>query len=184
MEFITIIIISIALALDCFAVSICSSIYYSKINRKTILKIAFSFAFFQAFMPVLGWLLGISFKIYISSIDHWIAFFLLFAVGAKMIYQSRKVKNECRPLISNTMILALSIATSIDAFVIGITFSILDINIILPVLMIGLITFFLSITGLNLGKQIKRICNETIIETFGGLILIAIGLKILIEHTI
>lgn len=170
--------------MDAFAVSIVSGVTIKNLKTRHAFKIAMFFGLFQAIMPILGFYLGLSLKNVISNIDHWVAFTLLFCIGTKMIYESFKLKTESRRNPLNIYILfILSIATSIDAFVIGITFAFLKISIFTPVIIIGAVTFALSFLGCFLGKRIGHFF-ESKIEALGGIILIIIGSKILIEHLI
>jgi putative Mn2+ efflux pump MntP len=178
-----IIVIAVGLAMDTFAVSIVSGSAYKQLHVRHALRMAAFFGGFQAFMPLIGSMAGLSLKEYITGCDHWIAFCLLSAVGAKMIYESFKIKSvEENPDPSNIFVLlALSVATSIDALVIGITLSLITASIGLAVTIIGLTTFVLSYLGVVIGKRFGHFF-ENKIEIFGGLILIAIGAKILIQH--
>jgi putative Mn2+ efflux pump MntP len=180
---ITIIFIALGLAMDAFAVSITSGIAIKNLKINNALKIALFFGFFQAFMPVIGWLAGLSLRDFISNIDHWIAFGLLSLIGGKMIYESLQM--ESREKKSNPLniylLLILSIATSIDALAVGISFSFLDLSIALPVMVIGTITFGLSFLGVFIGNKSGHFF-EGKIEIIGGVILIGIGIKILLEH--
>jgi len=183
MGLITIIIIALALAMDAFAVSIVSGTVYKKLKVKHALRMALSFGAFQAFMPLVGSLAGLTIRDHIAEYDHWVAFGLLAAVGGKMIYESFKIapheKNSNPANI--TVLLFLSIATSIDALAVGITLSVLQVSILLAVTIIGLITFVLSYLGVYIGKKVGHFF-EGQIEAIGGLVLIALGIKILIEH--
>ena len=183
MTWVMIVVIAVGLAMDAFAVSIVSGSAYKQLHVKHVLRMAAFFGGFQAFMPLIGSMAGLSLKGYITGCDHWIAFCLLSAVGAKMIYESFKIKSvEENPDPSNIFVLlALSVATSIDALVIGITLSLITASIGLAVTIIGLITFVLSYLGVVIGKRFGHFF-ENKIEIFGGLILIAIGAKILIGH--
>jgi putative Mn2+ efflux pump MntP len=185
MDLITIIAIAFALAMDAFAVSIASGAAYKQLHVRHALRMAVFFGGFQAFMPLIGALAGLSFKKYISDYDHWIAFFILAAVGSKMIYESSKISEaEKDNSPSNILVLlALSVATSIDALAIGITLSLVAGSIVIEVIVIGLVTFFLSYFGVMLGKRFGHIF-ENKIEIIGGLVLIALGVKILLEHTV
>ncbi len=168
--------------MDSFAVSISNGLTIEELSLKRILFIAFSFALFQALMPLIGWFTGIGIEKYIRKIDHWIAFILLLAIGAKMIYEGlskNATKNDSE--LNILSIIGQSIATSIDAFIIGISFAILDLSIIKPVIIIGFITFLFSFAGLELGKYFGKKIGKTV-EIFGGIVLIGIGLKILFEH--
>jgi putative Mn2+ efflux pump MntP len=178
-----IIVIAVGLAMDAFAVSVVSGSAYKQLHVKHALRMAAFFGGFQAFMPLIGSMAGLSLKEYITGCDHWIAFCLLSAVGAKMIYESFKIKSVEENLDPSNIfvLLALSVATSIDALVIGITLSFVTSSIGLAVTIIGLVTFVLSYLGVVIGKRFGHFF-ENKIEIFGGLILIAIGVKILIEH--
>ncbi len=185
MDLITIVAIAFALAMDAFAVSIASGAAYKQLHVRHTLRMAVFFGGFQAFMPLVGALAGLSFKEYITDYDHWIAFFILAAVGAKMIYGSYKITEaEKNNSPSNILVLlALSVATSIDALAIGITLSLVAASIVTAVIVIGLVTFLLSYMGVMLGKKFGHIF-ENKIEVVGGLVLIALGVKILLEHTV
>jgi putative Mn2+ efflux pump MntP len=182
---ITIIVIALGLAMDAFAVSIVSGAAYKQLKIKHALRIALFFGGFQAIMPLIGYLAGLSIKTYIISYDHWVAFGLLSAVGGKMIYESFKIKTAEENLNpSNILILlVLSVATSIDALAIGITLSFLRVSLAAAVSIIGLVTFALSYLGVFIGKRFGHFF-ENKIEAIGGLILIGLGLKILIEHLV
>jgi putative Mn2+ efflux pump MntP len=141
------------------------------------------FGAFQAFMPLVGSLAGLTLREYIAHCDHWIAFGLLAAVGGKMIYESFKIKSvEENPDPSNIFVLlVLSVATSIDALAVGITLSLIAGSIVVAVIIIGLITFVLSYLGVYIGKRFGHFF-ESKMEALGGIILIGIGTKVLIEH--
>ncbi len=183
MKLLTILFVAVGLAMDAFAVSIVTGSVYKELHVKHALRMALFFGGFQAVMPVIGFLAGLSLRDYIAASDHWIAFGLLSFVGGKMIYESFKIEAAERSRDpSNLMILlALSFATSIDALAVGITLSLLKGPIAPAVTIIGLVTFALSYAGVSLGKRFGHFF-ESKIEIVGGLILIAIGLKILIEH--
>jgi putative Mn2+ efflux pump MntP len=183
MELITIVVIAVGLAMDAFVVSIVSGIAYKQLHVKHALRMALFFGAFQAFMPLIGSLAGLSLKDYIADYDHWVAFALLAAVGGKMIYESFKIKPFGEnPDPSNVFVLlVLSVATSIDALAIGITLSLITSSIVLAVTIIGLITFALSYAGVLIGKKFGHFF-ENRIEALGGLVLIGIGVKILCEH--
>lgn len=185
MNFITILLIALSLSFDSFAASVCSGLSLCRKHIKIgqSLKIAFSFAFFQATLPLLGWYLGARFNEVMAHYDHWIAFVLLGFLGARMIKEGtvpiakRKVKNPTHWKV----LIPMSIATSIDAFAIGIGFSFFLDNILFPVILIGIVTFIVSLIGIYMGRKLgKRLAG--IAEITGGLILILIGTKILIEH--
>jgi putative Mn2+ efflux pump MntP len=182
MEFISIIIIAFGLAMDAFAVSIASGAAYKELQVKHAFRMAIFFGGFQAFMPLIGALAGLSLKAHIQQADHWIAFAILSAVGGKMIYESfeiRQAEQKLHP--SNILVLlTLSVATSIDALAVGITLSLVTLNIITAVIIIGLVTFVLSYLGVYIGKKFGHFF-ENRIEAVGGLILIALGVKILLQ---
>lgn len=184
MRVITIIVIGVGLAMDAFAASIATGATYKKRKTSHAFRLAFAFGSFQAIMPVVGWLAGLTFRDLIRDYDHWVAFGLLALIGTKMIYESFKIKEarEQTDMLSTTAILVLALATSIDALAVGVTFSfLLAGSLAVAVIIIGLITFVLSYAGFYIGKSFGRFF-ETGIEAIGGLILIAIGTKILLEH--
>lgn len=182
MDLIIIILIALGLSIDSFAVSVANGLSIQNISIKDKLKIASSLAIFQALMPLLGWYAGIGVADYIKLFDHWIAFVLLSIIGIKMIYESFNGSEEAKNRkLNNSTLIAQSIATSIDAFAVGISFALLGTKIFLPVIIIGIITFIASIIGLQIGKIMGARFSKYI-EVFGGLVLIGIGLKILIEH--
>lgn len=183
MNSITIVIIAVGLAMDAFVVSIISGSAYRQLHVRHALRMAMFFGAFQAFMPLVGSLAGLTLREYIAHCDHWIAFGLLAAVGGKMIYESFKIKSvEENPDPSNIFVLlVLSVATSIDALAIGITLSLLAGSIVVAVIIIGLITFVLSYLGVYIGKRFGHFF-ESKMEALGGIILIGIGTKVLIEH--
>jgi putative Mn2+ efflux pump MntP len=183
MELITIIVIAVGLAMDAFAVSVVSGSAYKQLQIKHALRMALFFGAFQAFMPLVGALAGLTVKERIADYDHWIAFVLLSAVGAKMIYESFKIHPDRQELDpSNIFVLFfLSIATSIDALAVGVTLSLLVVGLTIAVIIIGLITFLLSYLGVFIGKKLGHFF-ENRIEALGGLVLITLGTKILFQH--
>ena len=183
MDILSILIIAVGLAMDAFAVSIASGVSLRKCELKTVLRIALFFGAFQGIMPVIGWAASQHFKGYVAGIDHWIAFALLAGVGIKMIYESRKISAEKPEIcaISNTTLLVLAVATSIDALAVGLSISFIDVAIAGPALIIGAVTFTLSTAGVYIGDRIGHFF-EGKIEILGGVLLIGIGAKILLEH--
>jgi putative Mn2+ efflux pump MntP len=181
MDLISIILLAIALSMDAFSVSITRGLVWN-CNIKHAALIAVFFGGFQAVMPIIGWILGVQLSIYISAVAPWIAFALLIFIGTKMIYESFVMKEEdiCR-FFSLKELLILSIATSIDALAAGVTFAFLNISIVIPIILIGIITFGLSFIGVFIGKKIGHLF-ESKIEMVGGVILIFIGFKILLEY--
>ncbi len=184
-EFVTIFVLALALAMDAFAVSIVSGAMYRKLHVRHAIRMALFFGGFQALMPLVGSLAGLALKGYVARYDHWIAMALLTAVGAKMIYESFKIEQAGDKFdpASLVVLLALAVATSIDALAVGVTLSLVTGSIFAAVAIIGLVTFALSYAGVHIGKRFGHFF-ESRIEAAGGIVLIAIGLKILIEHTL
>ncbi len=183
MKLLSIIIIAVALAMDAFAVSVVSGSVYKRLKMRQIFRMAVFFSGFQALMPLIGSLAGLSIKKYIAGYDHWIAFGLLSAVGAKMIYESFKIGSVEQSFDPSNIfiLLVLSVATSIDALAVGVTLSLITSSIIVAVIIIGIVTFALSYLGVFIGKRIGHFF-ENKIAALGGLFLIALGLKILTQH--
>ncbi|MCX8118092.1 MAG: manganese efflux pump MntP family protein [Desulfobacterota bacterium] len=184
MDYLTLLLVAFGLSMDAFAVSVTNGmtiLRHQRANRA--LKIGVFFGSFQALMPLIGWSIGLGLKDLISSVDHWVAFGLLSLIGLKMIYESTKMGGEKteKASLSLWVLLMLSIATSIDAFAVGISFAILDLSIVAPILLIGTVTFGVSFLGVFIGNKTGHFFEKKI-EVIGGLILIGIGLKILIEH--
>ena len=183
MKILEILLIGISLSMDAFAVSICKGFSISKINLKKSTLVGLYFGIFQALMPAIGYFLGSVFANFIISIDHWVAFILLFLIGSNMIIEALKSngENNLNSSLDFKSMLILAIATSIDALAIGITFAFLNVNLILAITLIGFTTFLISIIGVNIGHKFgsKYGKNSGIL---GGIVLIIIGLKILLEH--
>lgn len=172
-----------ALSMDAFAVSVTKGMTLKKINLSISTKIAFLFGLFQAVMPLIGWLFGMNFELYIRSIDHWIAVVLLSFLGIKMIIEAIKNDdNDNSTYLDNKELIILSIATSIDALAVGVTFAFLNIDIIPICVSIGVITFLVCFIGVLIGKKIGSVFKNYA-QIIGGIILILIGLNILNEHT-
>jgi len=185
MDLPTLLLIALGLAMDAFAVSIGSGVTIKDRRVHHAFKFGLFFGSFQAVMPVLGWLAGMNLRDLVAHVDHWVAFGLLLLIGGKMIYESIKTGGDARENVSFSLsvLLVLSVATSIDAFAVGLSFAFLKIAIAAPVMIIGGVTFFLSFIGVLLGSRMGHLFEKRM-ELFGGLILIAIGLKILFEHTL
>lgn len=185
MTFFELFLIGIGLSMDAFAVSICKGLSMQKIDKKYTLCIGLFFGGFQALMPLTGYLLGSQFSGYIERFDHWIAFVLLALIGFNMIKESREEeKEEEKPYagVNFKELLILAVATSIDALAVGITFALLpDVNVPLAVSLIGITTFVCSAAGLKVGN-LFGLKYKAKAELAGGIILILIGLKILLEH--
>lgn len=188
MDLISTIVLACGLAMDAFAVSISSSIVLKEIKWSHALKFGLFFGVFQAGMPLIGWLAGIGFRSLIQGIDHWIAFGLLVLIGGKMIRESfKKDETDCNSPANNPLkfhvLLGLSIATSIDALAAGVSFGLLKLNIVTVITIIGAVTFALSTLGARIGKRLGSRFGERV-ELLGGIILVGIGVKIVIEHII
>lgn len=188
MTILDILLIAVALAMDCFTVSMVSGVMTRKMFWGRNLRMAFLFGFFQAAMPFIGWIAIHYFQSSVEAYDHWIAFGLLLLIGGKMILDAFKEEDEAtfNPLNLGTQ-LTLAIATSIDALAVGISFSCSGYgtvqSLILPLAVIGLVSFFFSIAGLLLGVRFGgAVARRFKPEIIGGVILIAIGVKILLEH--
>lgn len=182
MDFISTLLIAIALAMDAFSVSLTKGFTLKKISKTQVLWFAIFFGGFQAFMPVLGWLGGIQLEWVITTFAPWIAFILLLLIGSNMIRESfsNEEGEENSDNFSFKELTLLSIATSIDAFAVGITYAVLKTGILIPVIMIGVTAFIFTIIGLYLGKKIGNFFGDKF-EILGGVILILLGVKILLE---
>ena len=179
---IEILLISIGLAMDAFAVSVCKGLAMKKMSWKKAIIIGLYFGIFQAVMPVIGYFLGTTFERFITNVDHWVAFILLVGIGINMVKEAFDKESENRnDNVDVKTMLVLSIATSIDALAIGITFACLKIHIVMPVITIGLITFIISVIGVKIGNQFGDKYGKKA-EIMGGVILILLGIKILLEH--
>jgi manganese efflux pump family protein len=183
MDLFTILMIAIGLSIDAFAVSVTGGAAIRALKFGHALRIALAFGIFQALMPVVGWAAGVTLEQYIKDYDHWIAFGLLALIGGRMIYNSLSHTPESEPLdiLKITTLLLLAVATSIDALAIGVSFALLDVSIVRPVLYIGLVTSALCLVGVYLGNRIGSFFEKKL-ELFGGVILILIGGRILWEH--
>lgn len=186
MNLIGILMIGIGLSMDAFAVAVCKGLGMKRYRNKYALITGLYFGVFQGMMPLIGFLLGFKFKDYIESIDHWIAFILLGLIGLNMIKEAIKedscvVYPESEEAFTFKAMLPLSIATSIDALAVGITFAFLKVAIIPAVIIIGITTFTLSVAGVKIGNVFGSKFKKKA-EISGGIILILIGLKILLEH--
>ncbi len=176
-------ILAIGLSMDAFAVSICKGLAVKQVKPRHMIITGLWFGGFQALMPLIGYFLGSTFEKYVSTVDHWIAFVLLGAIGANMIKEAVSgEEGAANDDFSIKAMLVLAIATSIDALAVGITFALLpDVNIIAAVMFIGVITFIFSSLGVKLGN-IFGAKYEAKAEFLGGAILIILGIKILLEH--
>lgn len=178
--------IAFSLSFDAFAASLSSGCALERPTIFQALKVGLWFGVFQALMPLLGYLSGTTFRKSIQNWDYWAAFGLLFLVGAKMIYDGYRSSNGCKPpdedvIMHPVRLCVLAIATSIDAFAVGLSFAVLHYPILIPAFVIGIITFIMSTVGLKAGSKLYVLLEDKV-EYAGGIILILIGVKILIEH--
>lgn len=182
-SFIQVLIIAVSLAMDALSVSIAGGVQTKKVRIQNALKVALLFGVFQAVMPIIGWVIGDVLKGYIAAIDHWVAFVLLGFIGITMIKESlsNEEDKEKKDMLEIKTLTLLAIATSIDALIVGITLSVLQIPFILSILTIGIVTFILCFFGYLFGSKLGEVFGKRI-EILGGVALIAIGAKILIEH--
>ena len=181
MGIISILLIAVGLAMDSLAVSISGGIVMRPFCMRQSLRLALTMGIFQGGMTLLGWLMGVSFSSYITAFDHWIAFILLGFRGGKMIYESFGEEETTISSFSTKTLLTLGVATSIDALAVGVSMAFLKTSIYFPAFIIGFVTFALSLIGVISGYRFGKIKGINV-ELFGGIILIAIGVKILIEH--
>jgi putative Mn2+ efflux pump MntP len=183
MDAITLTGLALALAMDAFAVALGTGAVLSRLTGRHLFRLGFHFGLFQALMPVIGWLAGLTIMQWVEAWDHWIAFSLLAIIGGRMIYEafSDKEKTDDRDPTKGLSLVLLSIATSIDALAVGFSLSVIGVSIWMPALVIGLVAGVLTIAGMLLGGRIGNRWGSRV-EIFGGVVLIAIGIKILIEH--
>lgn len=186
MSLITLLAIAVGLAMDACAVAIATSAMLSRLRKRQIFRFAFHFGLFQALMPVVGWLAGQTFARFISGWDHWVAFGLLAIIGGRAVYEA--IRHDCEDLKQSdptrgwTMV-GLSIATSLDALAVGLSFALLGVRIWYPAAVIGVVTAVLVVIAMLIGTRIGR-GRERWMKLAGGIVLIAIGVKILIEDLI
>ena len=180
--------IALALAMDCFAVSVVCGVIVRRFEGWTMLRLAFLFGLFQALMPLAGWFLTSRFNAYFQAVDHWIAFGMLALIGIKMIADSFKEEEDAgiHPRDLKAQLL-LAVATSIDAMAVGISYACMGyermVQLTLPLAIIGLVSFFMSLLGFSIGVKFGSAVNKKMRpELLGGIILLGIGIKILVEH--
>ncbi len=181
MEITELFVLAVGLAMDAFAVSVCKGLSAGRVRLGHAVTAGLWFGGFQALMPFLGWLLGVQFRAFITSIDHWIAFVLLGLIGVNMIRESRGCEEEMEASFGVKAMFPLAVATSIDALTVGITFAFLQVNIVVAVALIGVITFVLSAIGVRAGGVVGE-KGKSWAELAGGVVLILMGTKILLEH--
>lgn len=186
MQFVNISAIAVALAMDAFAVSIATGVSLKDVSFRQTFRLSWHFGLFQAMMPVIGWGAGLSIRVYIERYDHWVAFVLLTFVGINMIreaFQHDKGEEQKKDPTKGVTLVILSVATSIDALAVGLSISILNVSIWTPALIIGIVAGIFTVVGLQIGKKIG---SATLLSRYagaiGGVVLLAIGFKILHEH--
>lgn len=183
-DILSIILIALGDSADCFAVAVSSSIAMKTLSRIQVLRVSLSFGIFQAVMTILGWLAGRTIVDFIAGFDHWLAFLLLAGIGGKMIWESFHAddgSDKKTDITRGLVLLTLSLATSIDALAVGLSFAFLDINIALASGTIGTMTLIITAIGFLIGRRAGKLAGERA-ELVGGIVLIAIGLRILITH--
>lgn len=182
MGLLELLLIAAGLSMDAFAASLCNGLGMGRLSLRNIMTIALFFGGSQAVMPLIGWLLGKQFESYITSVDHWIAFGLLAFIGGKMIIETfKKGGGECKVALNLKRLSLMALATSIDALAVGVTFAFLQVSIVPSVLAIGLVTFALTLIGVLIGYRFGARL-KTKAELTGGIVLILIGAKILLDH--
>jgi len=175
--------IALGLAMDAFAVCLCAGTTGFINGPRPVFRLAFHFGLFQALMPALGWLVGVGVERYISAFDHWVAFGLLAFVGVRMVRSGLDADDDgpcVDPSRGGTLVM-LAIATSIDAFAVGLSFAVLRVSIVWPVIIIGLVAALMSILGIYLGNRLGQTFGKRM-EVIGGLILVIIGIRVVISH--
>ena len=177
---------AVGLSMDALAVSVANGCLHPRLQLRYAFRMAASFALFQALMPVIGWGGGLAFRGLIQGLDHWVAFGLLVAIGAKMVWESRpdaQAGAGAQDCLHVPTLLLMSVATSIDALAGGVSFAVLDATIWIPAAVIGLVTLVNCLIGTRVGCRVGRACQSRL-GLAGGLILILLGAKIVIEHTV
>lgn len=184
MGYFTLLFVAIGLSVDSFAVSLSCGLIMSKITFWKASRIGFSLAAFQAAMPIVGWFIGIKIEKYVINFDHWLAFGLLSLIGGKMIFESLRTTEDDHKRINPLdlkILLGMSLATSIDALVVGVSFAFIEVNLYITSFIIGFTTFFFSMLGILFGKKSGKHFGRNM-EIIGGIMLILIGIKILLDH--
>lgn len=184
MSLLTLLGIATGLAMDAFAVSIGVGLNARQVSARATVRLAWHFGLFQFLMPVIGWLAGLTVERWIGGIDHWVAFGLLAAIGGHMIYEAKWGDEEQRAAKDPTRgatLVVLSVATSIDALAVGLSLALLGVEIWYPAVVIGIVAFSFTAAGLHLGRRFGALFGKRM-EVLGGLILIGIGVKILLDH--
>jgi putative Mn2+ efflux pump MntP len=186
MDILTLLGIAVALAMDAFAVALATGMNLATLTGRHLFRLGFHFGLFQALMPIIGWLAGLSVQQRIAAWDHWIAFGLLAFVGGHMLWEAfadDDAETQANDPTRGVSLVLLSVATSIDALAVGFSLSVLGVSIWMPAVVIGLVAGALTVVGMLLGRRVGNQWGARV-EMAGGLILIGIGLKILVEHTL
>ena len=176
--------LAVALAMDAFAVAIVTGLTLKPLTRRHIFRLAFSFGLFQAVMPLIGWAAGTAVHKYIAAFDHWVAFALLAFVGGRMVWGALRGEEDGKASSDPTRgweLLLLSVATSIDALAVGLSLAMIESPIVIPAVVIGLVAAAFTASGMVLGRRLGSIWGKRV-EVFGGLVLIGIGVKLVLEH--
>lgn len=183
MDLLTLVFIAFALAIDAFAVSLTTGAYLKRADARQTFRMSFHFGLFQFLMPLIGWAAGSGFASLLESVDHWIAFGLLAIIGGRMIWNAFRSEEELfrRDMTRGWSLVTLSIATSIDALAVGLSLSFIDVPIVFPALLIGIVAGGMSVLGIRLGERVSHSIG-THMEYIGGIVLILIGARILFEH--
>ena len=184
LDFLSILLVALSLSADCFAVALSGAAAMRRVLMAQLLRMSLSFGIFQTGMQLAGWFAGKTIVDFISGYDHWIAFGLLAFVGGRMVWESFHEENEAKEGVDITIglpLIALSIATSIDSLAVGLSYAFVSIGIALPSILAGVVAFVITMIGFLLGKKVGEIFGRRA-ELFGGLVLIGIGLRILVEH--
>ena len=183
MDLLTLVLIAIALGIDAFAVSLSAGAYLVRADARQTFRLSFHFGLFQFLMPALGWLAGLELVDIIQEVDHWVAFGLLALIGGKMILESLKGKEKLKKDVTRGWsLVALSIATSIDALAVGFSLSLMGAKIVVPAVLIGVVAGLMSLLGVRLGERVSGMFGRRV-EFVGGAVLIFIGTRIVLQHT-
>ncbi len=184
MDLLTLVLIAIALGIDAFAVSLSAGAYLVRADSRQAFRLAFHFGLFQFLMPIIGWLVGAELADIIREVDHWVAFGLLALIGGKMIKESLQESERLKQDVTRGWsLVALSVATSIDALAVGFSLSLIGTRIVLPAVLIGVVASLMSLVGVRLGERVSGLFGRRV-EFVGGAVLILIGVRIVIEHTL
>jgi len=185
MDWLSLLAISCALAMDAFAVAVVTGLTLSPLTRRQVFRMPFHFGLFQALMPVIGWAAGKAVHRYVSEFDHWVAFGLLAFIGGKMLWGAahgdKQDQGSANDATSGVTLVLLSVATSIDALAVGLSMAMVGSPILVPAIVIGLVAAALTAAGMLLGRRLGLLWGKRV-EALGGVILVGIGVKILIEH--